>query len=187
VAEAHGPPIYQLSPAEAREVLRDLQASVDVELFPAEIEDRVVLGGPTGEVNIRIVKPANATGTLPLILHSHGGGWILGDKDTHEQLDRELANLAEAIVVFVDYHPRRKRTTRCRTSRRTPRSSGRSPTPARSGATRPGVALLGDSVGGNMTVALTLMAKERGGPKLAAHVLFYPVTDADLDTDSYRR
>ena len=101
-ATADGPPLYELSPAEARQVLRSVQAGVPVELFPAEIEDRTIPGGPTGHVNLRIVKPANGSGTLPIIFHSHGGGWILGDKDTHERLDRELATFARAIVVFVD-------------------------------------------------------------------------------------
>lgn len=58
----------------------------------AEIDDRMTAGGPTGEVEIRIVRPLGVVDTLPIVLHCHGGGWILGDKDTHERLDRELAN-----------------------------------------------------------------------------------------------
>jgi acetyl esterase len=120
-----------------------------------------------------------------MIFHTHGGGWILGDKDTHERLYRELANAAQAIVVFVDY---------------TPAPDAQYPVQieqayaalewALSHADEVGVdparaALFGDSVGGNMAAALTLMAKERRGPKLAAQVLFYPVTSANLDTDTY--
>jgi len=185
-AEAAGsPPLYELSPEDARQVLRSIQASVPVELAPAEIEDRSIQGGPTGAINIRIIRPSNANAALPMIFHTHGGGWILGDKDTHERLYRELANAVQAVVVFVDY---------------TPAPDAQYPVQieqayaalewALSHADEVGVdparaALFGDSVGGNMAAALTLMAKERRGPKLAAQVLFYPVTSANLDTDTY--
>jgi acetyl esterase len=102
---AGSPPLYELSPEDAREVLRSIQASVPLELAPAEIEDRSIDGGPTGAISIRIIRPSNAIGALPMIFHTHGGGWILGDKDTHERLYRELANAANAVVVFVDYTP----------------------------------------------------------------------------------
>jgi hypothetical protein len=96
------PPVIELSPADAREVLRQVQASVPVELPPAQIDDRAIPGGPTGEVSIRIVRPADTTGVLPVVFHSRGGGWIPGDKDTYERLGCELANQAQAVVVF-DY------------------------------------------------------------------------------------
>src|SRR5918911_1600316 len=105
LAAAGGPPLYTLSPQEAREVLRAVQWSVPVDLLPADIEERMIPGGPTGDVSIRIVKPKDAAGELPVILHTHGGGWILGDKDTHERLDREMANFAHAAIVFVNYTP----------------------------------------------------------------------------------
>jgi acetyl esterase len=187
LATADGPPLYELSPADARQVLRSVQAGTAVELLPAEIDDRVIPGGPTGSVNIRIVKPANSSGTLPIVFHSHGGGWILGDKDTHERLDRELATFAGAIVVFVDYTnaPEAQypvQNEQAYTALEWAVANGRE-----FGGDPERVALIGDSVGGNMTAALTLMAKERGGPNLAAQVLFYPVTDADLDTETYQR
>jgi acetyl esterase len=99
------PPVIELSPADAREVLRQVQASVPVELPPAQIDDRAIPGGPTGEVSIWIVRPADTTGVLPVVFRSRGGGWIPGDKDTHERLGCELANQAQAVVVFVDYTP----------------------------------------------------------------------------------
>ena len=186
-ATADGPPLYELSPADARQVLRSVQAGVPVELFPAEIDDRTIPGGPTGEVNIRIVKPANGSGTLPIIFHSHGGGWILGDKDTHERLDRELATFARAIVVFVDYTPAPDAHYPVQNEQAYAALEWTVANAGEFGGDPTRVALVGDSVGGNMTAALTLMAKERGGPQLAAQVLFYPVTDADLDTETYQR
>lgn len=100
---AGSPPLWELSPEDARQLVRSLQASVPVQLEPADIDDRVIQGGPTGQVSIRIIRLAGAAGLLPMVLFLHGGGWILGDKDTHERLYRELATAAQAVVVFVDY------------------------------------------------------------------------------------
>lgn len=186
LAGAGGPPIYQLSPREAREVLRTAQTSVPVELMPADIEDRTIPGGPTGEVSIRIVKPRNTTGTLPVLLHAHGGGWILGDKDTHDRLVRELANAVRAAVVFVDYTPAPEAHYPVQNEQTYTALEWVVANAGQIGVDPARIALVGDSVGGNMVAALTLMAKCRGGPRFAAQVLFYPVTDADLDTASYR-
>ncbi|MGW5641727.1 alpha/beta hydrolase [Saccharopolyspora sp. NPDC003752] len=187
LAAAGGTPLYELSPQDAREVLRGAQTSVPVEVMPADVEDRVIPGGPTGEVSIRIVKPQNTTGPLPVIVHSHGGGWILGDKDTHDRLVRELANAARAAVVFVDYTPAPEAHYPVQNEQAYTALEWVAANAADFGADPRRIALFGDSVGGNMTAALTLMAKQRSGPRIAAQVLFYPVTDADLDTDSYRQ
>jgi acetyl esterase len=186
LADAGGPAIYQLSPPEAREVLRSAQASVPVELMPADIDDRTIPGGPTGEVDIRIVKPQNTTGTLPVIVHTHGGGWILGDKGTHDRLVRELANAAQAAVVFVDYTPAPEAHYPVQNEQAYTTLEWVVANAGQLGVDATRIALFGDSVGGNMVAALTLMAKRRGGPRIACQVLFYPVTDADFDTDSYR-
>jgi acetyl esterase len=90
LAATGGPPTYQLSPADAREVLRATQA-VEVARPAADVDDRTVPGGPQGEVSVRIVRPKGATRTLPAVMYFHGGGWILGDKDTHDRLVREIA------------------------------------------------------------------------------------------------
>jgi acetyl esterase len=186
-ASAGGPPLYELSPQDARQVLRDVQASVRVQLQPADIDDRVIPGGPTGQVSIRIVRPAGVAGVLPVIFHSHGGGWILGDKDTHERLDRELANAAQAVIVFVDYTPAPEAHYPTQIEQAYTALQWAVANAGQFGADPARVALVGDSVGGNMTAALTLMAKERGGPHITAQVLFYPVTDASFDTGTYQR
>jgi acetyl esterase len=185
-AEAAGSPaLYELSPEDARNVLRSIQGSVPVELAPAEIEDRSIPGGPTGTIDIRIIRPSNAMGTLPMIFHTHGGGWILGDKDTHERLYRELANAAQAVVVFVDYTPAPDAQYPVQIEQAYAALEWALAHADEIGIAPTRAALFGDSVGGNMAAALTLMAKERRGPKLAAQVLFYPVTSATLDTDTY--
>ncbi|MEA3115143.1 MAG: acetyl esterase [Caballeronia sp.] len=179
-----GPPIYTLSPADARNVLAGAQ-SQPVSKEAAQIEDRVIEAGPTGKIAIRIVRPARALGVLPVIMYFHGGGWVLGDKNTHDRLIREIANGAQAAVVFVDYD-------------RSPETKFPVPTEEAYAATRyvaehakqfnvdaTRMAVAGDSVGGNMAAAVTLMAKEQGGPALRYQVLFYPVTDANFDDGSY--
>jgi acetyl esterase len=184
-AAAGSPPLYELSPHDARGVLRSIQASVPVELAPAEIEDRSIPGGPTGEVSIRIIRPSKATGALPMIFHTHGGGWVLGDKDTHERLYRELANAAQGVVVFVDYTPAPDAQYPVQIEQAYTALEWALAHADEVGIDPARVALFGDSVGGNMAAALTLLAKERHGPTLAAQVLFYPVTNASLDTDTY--
>ena len=186
-AGASGPPLYELSPADARQVLRDVQTSVPVELEPAEVHDRSIAGGPTGEVDLRIVRPERRGGALPLVVYTHGGGWILGDKDTHERLVREVANAAGAVVVFVDYTPAPEAHYPVQNEQAYAALEWAAANAAEIGGDPSRMAIMGDSVGGNMATAVTLMAKQRSGPSLAAQVLLYPVTDADFETSTYER
>jgi acetyl esterase/lipase len=180
------PFIYELSPADAREVLEGVQRS-PIDKPDVDIENLTIAGGPHGQIAVRLIKPAGSTGTLPVILCVHGAGWVLGSHDTHDLLVRNLAVGAYAAVVFPDY-------------RRAPEAQYPSQieeayTTATWVAEHGGehqldpdrMAIAGDSVGGNMTIALTLMAKERGGPSFAAQLLYYPVTDAGMDTGSYHQ
>ena len=187
VASADGPSLYELSPQEARNVLRGVQTSVRMLQPPADVVDREIAGGPTGQISVRIYKPNDTATGLPVIVHSHGGGWILGDKDTHERLDRELTNAVNAAIVFVDYTPAPEAKYPTQNEQAYAVLEWAAANAADFGGDAERLALVGDSVGGNMTAALTLMARERRGPKVAAQVLFYPVTNADLDTDSYHR
>ncbi|GGQ11544.1 alpha/beta hydrolase [Streptosporangium pseudovulgare] len=146
-----------------------------------------VPGGPTGSVRARVVKPAGATGTLPVIIYIHGAGRVFGNAHTHDRLVRELAVGANAAVVFPEYD--------LSPEARYPVAIEQNYTVARwvvtEGATKhldaTRIAVAGDSVGGNMSAALTLMAKERGDVPLVQQVLFHPVTDASFDTPSYHR
>ena len=95
-------PIYTFSPADARNILAGAQKG-SVKKLAAQEEDKVIKVGPTGSVKLRIVRPEGAKGTLPVVMYFHGGGWVLGDADTHDRLVREIANGAQAAVVFVDY------------------------------------------------------------------------------------
>jgi acetyl esterase len=186
LATEGGPQIYQLSPADAREALRAGQA-VEVAKPAADIQDRTIPGGPHGEVSVRIVRPKGATGTLPALMYFHGGGWVLGDKDTHDRLVRELAVGTKAAVVFVDYtlSPEAHYPTAIEQAYAATRWVAEQGAGAGLDASR--LMVVGDSVGGNMVAAVTLLAKRRGGPELALQVMAYPVTDADFTTPSYQQ
>ena len=147
-----------------------MQSGDDRQARRRRASDITVPGGPTGEVSVRIVRPRGATGPLPVILYIHGAGWVFGNAHTHDRLVRELAVGAE----------RRGRLPRVRPLARGPAT--RPPIEqnyavaqwvaarrrrARA-STRPRIAVAGDSVGGNMTAALTLMAKERGDVRARA-------------------
>jgi acetyl esterase len=181
---AGAPPIYTLSVADARSVLARAQ-SAPVGKPSAQIEDVTFPVGPTGSVPVRIVRPAGAVGTLPVVVYLHGGGWILGDRDTHDRLVREIAVGVKAAVVFVDYarSPEARYPVAIEQAYAATRYVVDHGASLRIDPSR--LAVAGDSVGGNMTAAVTLMAKQRRGPKIAFQVLFYPVTDADFDTASY--
>jgi len=183
---AGAPPIYTLSPADARSVLVQVQ-SMPVGKPSAKIEDITFPAGPTGSVPVRIVRPAGTADVLPAVIYIHGGGWILGDRNTHDRLVREIAVGTGAAVVFVDYDrsPEARYPVAIEQAYAATRYVVDHGADLRIDASR--LAVAGDSVGGNMAAALTLMARQRRGPKIAFQVLFYPVTDADFDTASYTR
>ncbi len=179
-------PIYTLSPGAAREVLAGAQKSVSVKLAPAQREDRVLNVGPKGRTEIRIYRPESAKGPLPVVIYTHGGGWVLGDRETHDRLVRELTIGANAVVVFVDYDrsPESRYPVAVEESYAVLKYVAEHPDEFGADASR--IAIAGDSVGGNMTAVLALFAKERKGPDVKAQLLFYPVTDASMSTGSFK-
>jgi acetyl esterase len=184
-----GPPINTLSPYDARTVLSRLQASVPVKQLPAIIENRTIPGGHVGkDVSITIVRPPESINeTLPVIMFFHGGGWILGGFDTHERLVRELANNANAAIVFVNYTPSPEAKYPVSLEQAYAASKWVAENGQAIHVDSSRLAVVGDSVGGNMAAAFTLLAQERWGPSIKFQVLFYPVTDASFDTSSYMK
>lgn len=182
---AGAPPLYTLTPGAARAVLSDVQKSAKVPLLDVASQERVLNVGPDGQTRIRVVRPADAAGVLPVVIYVHGGGWVIGDKETHDRLIRELAVGANAVIVFVDYDrsPESRYPTAIEQSYAVAQYVAAHP--AEFGADPNRLAIAGDSVGGNMAAVVALMAKERKGPGIVAQLLFYPVTDASMSTASY--
>src|SRR5512146_2210564 len=179
------PLIYELTPGEARKVLDDVQAQ-PVEKLP--VDDRwLTVPADVGDVRVRIVTPPGVAGTLPAILYMHGGGWILGNAHTHDRLVRELAVGANAAVVFVEYDrsPEAHYPVAIEQGYATARWIMRDG--AAHGLDPERVAVAGESVGGNMTAALALMAHDRGDVHFVQQSMYYPVTDAAMDTESYEQ
>lgn len=181
---AAGKPLYALSYADARKVLEDLQA-MNVKKSPADIEDKVFPVGPTGQVSVRIFRPPNAKGPLPVVMYFHGGGWILGSKNTHDRLLRDLVNGSNAAFVFVNYTPSPEAqfpvsVEQCYAATKYVAENGKE-----LGLDSSRLALAGDSVGGYTTAVVAQLAKERNGPSIRYQVMMYPVTDSSMSQASY--
>lgn len=185
-ATSQPPFLYQLPVDQGRQAVDAVQ---DEPIFTPEVDEEwiEVPGGPSGVVKTRIVRPVGASGQLPVVLYIHGAGWVFGNAHTHDRLVRDLAVGAGAAVVFPEYD----RSPEVRYPHAIEQSyavaqwvTGQGGSTGLDGAR---IAVAGDSVGGNMSAALTLLAKERGDVSFASQVLFYPVTDAAFDTESYRQ
>ncbi|MEV7673983.1 alpha/beta hydrolase [Streptomyces sp. NPDC007872] len=184
-ATAQPPYLYQIPVADGRKAVDDVQSGEGVPLPAVDEEWVTVHGGPTGDVRARIVRPRGSTGPLPVVLYVHGAGWVFGNAHTHDRLVRELAVGAGAAVVFPEYDlsPEARYPVAVEQNYTVAQWVAREGHHKDLDGTR--IAVAGDSVGGNMTAALTLMAKRRGDVRLLQQVLFYPVTDASCDTASY--
>jgi acetyl esterase/lipase len=182
-----GPGLETLSPAAARAVLTGAQAGFPRDqLAPADVSEKTIEADGR-RIALTVVRPAGVPGLLPGFIFVHGGGWVLGDYPTHERFVRDLVAESGAVAVFVNY---------------TPSPEARFPVAIEEiySATRwvaahgdeigvdgSRLAVAGNSVGGNMSAVLALLAQERGGPALRAQVLFWPVTDATFNDVSYRQ
>ncbi|CAM5444823.1 esterase [Streptomyces spiroverticillatus] len=183
-ATAKPPLLYELGVEGARALLDDVQSG-PVEK-PDVDEKWITVPAEVGAVRVRIVKPVGSTGVLPVILYVHGGGWILGNAGTHDRLVRELAVGARAALAFVEYDrsPEAKYPVAIEQAYATARwITARGGEEGLDGTC---MVVAGDSVGGNMSAALTHLAKQRGDVRFLHQSLYYPVTDAGQDTESYR-
>ncbi|MBO2012111.1 alpha/beta hydrolase [Hymenobacter negativus] len=182
-----GPGLETLSAAQARQVLVDAQASVPVDLSGIEVTQRTIeQDGLT--VPLHIVRPSGTAATvLPVFMFIHGGGWVLGDFPTHQRIVRDLVVASGYVAVFVDYT-------------RTPDAAFPTAIHQIYAATKwvaahgaeitvdgQNLAVVGNSVGGNMTAVTCLQAKEKGGPHIKLQIMMWPIVDADFTTESYQR
>ncbi|TQJ92681.1 alpha/beta hydrolase [Streptomyces sp. SLBN-31] len=183
-ATAKPPLLYELGVEGARKLLDDVQAQP---IEKPDVDEKwITVPAQVGDVRVRILKPVGSTGPLPVILYVHGGGWILGNAGTHDRLVRELTVGVNAALVFVEYDrsPEAKYPVAIEQAYATARWITTEGVGEGLDASR--LAVAGDSVGGNMTAALTHMAKQRGDVAFVHQSLYYPVTDAAQDTESYR-
>jgi len=177
------PPLYRLSLAEARETYRELSVPDEPPSAVADVTDRTV-PGPETDVPVRIYTP-DADGSLPALVFFHGGGWLLGDLETHDALCRALATETECVVVAVDYrlapeHRFPAGLEDCYAATRWVADNA-----ASIGADPGALAIAGDSAGGALAVGVALLARDRDGPAIRYQVLAYPATDYAFDTESY--
>ena len=178
-------PFWELPQPKPQEILTGLQSQSPVDMSGVTTtEQTITQDGHT--VKLYIMKPEHVSGKPGVLLFIHGGVWIVGNFANHQRLLRDLVVGSGQVGVFVEY---------------TPLPAAKFPTQLEEcyaalkwvaehagefGADGSRIAVAGNSVGGNMTAALALMAKERGGPKLSYQVLLIPATDASVDTESYR-
>ena len=177
------PPLYRLSLEDARETYRELSVPDEQPSSVASVTERTI-PGPETEIPIRIYTPAGE-GPFPPLVFFHGGGWLLGDLETHDALCRELANASDCVVVAVDYrlapeHRFPAGLEDCYAATRWVANN------AETIDARPDtLAIAGDSAGGALTVGVGLLARDRDGPAIDYQVLAYPVTNYAFDTESY--
>jgi len=186
VADAASKPplIFQLPPEQGRERLNTAQDS-PVYKYPAAITTTLVHTGSWGVIPVHLVRPNNITGTPNVIFYLHGAGWVFGNLHTHDKLVRELAARTNSIVVFPEYSlsPESKFPVAIEQC-----YAVLSALPILASGfdwNMNTLTVAGDSVGGNMATVMTLMSKNRGGPKIHKQLMYYPVTNAYFETPSY--
>lgn len=186
VLNTGGPGLETLAPDAAKKVLADAQASVKVNISGIDVTEKTITNdGLT--VALNIVRPAGVKGKLPVFIFIHGGGWILGDFPTHERLVRDIVVKSGYAAVFVNYT-------------RTPEAQYPTQINEIYAATKwvaehgdeinvdgKNLAVVGNSVGGNMTAVTALMSKDKNGPKIKGIVMMWPIVDANFETESYKK
>ena len=181
---AEGPPLEQLSPKAARDVLVNLQASAPHDLPPADIERKTVEQDGLS-VNLTIVRPIGVKEKDPAFLFFHGGGFMLGDFPTHERFVRDLVSDSEFASIFVNYTraPEAQYPTAINEAYAATKWVAAHGDEINVDGKR--LAVVGNSAGGNMAAVTALKCKLEGGPVLKAQILFWPGTDANLERSSY--
>lgn len=179
-----GKPLEQLSVTDARNVLVGAQKSVQVDYSGIEETEKVISQNGL-KVKIHITKPKGAKANAPVFIFIHGGGWVLGDYPTHRRLVRDLAVESGAVAVFPDYTPSPEAKYPVAINEIYAATQWVSENGKEIGVDGKNLAVVGNSVGGNMTAAITLMAKDKKEPHIKLQVLLWPVTDANFETESY--
>lgn len=186
VLNSGGAPVESLSKEDARNVLVTVQNSVKVDLSGIE-ESEKTINADGYTVKLNIVRPEGVTEILPVFIFIHGGGWILGDYPTHKRMVRDLVVLSGAAAVFVNYTPSPEAQYPQAINEIYAATKWVAEHGSEINVDGKRLAVVGNSVGGNMTGVTALMAKEKGGPDIKLQILMWPVTDTNFETESYQK
>lgn len=180
------PRIYELAPKDGRALLEEVQSS-PVNKYNVDIEDTTFSAGEWGNVPVRFIRPAGNYSKLPVIFYIHGAGWVFGSTKTHDKLVRELAVRTNSVVVFPEYtlSPEAKYPTAIEQNYAVLQQLADVAVAKNLDIER--LTVSGDSVGGNMATVMTIMTKQRQGLPILQQLLYYPVTNAEFDTESYNQ
>jgi acetyl esterase/lipase len=182
---AAAPPLHSLPVPDARALMAALAGMSGTSTVPiAKVENRVV-PGPHGTIPVRVYTPQGRA-PFPLLVYFHGGGWVLGDLETHDGVCRELAHGAGCVVVSVDYRLAPEHKFPAAVDDCYAATSWAATHATELGVDPTRIAVGGDSAGGNLTCVTALRARDQGGPALCFQLPVYPVTNHSLDTPSYR-
>jgi acetyl esterase len=185
-AKAGRPAYHQLSPKDARQLFREtrpLSTPTPPELGTVH---NLNADGPQGQIPLRVYRPVSGSATpLPVYVYFHGGGWVIGDLETHDVICRQLTAASGACIISVDYRlaPEHKFPAAADDAWAATRWIVANAGALGVDATR--LAVGGDSAGGNLAAVVALMARDAGGPAIALQVLIYPVTDLGAESASY--
>lgn len=182
------PFIFQLPPEQGRQVLDSVQDS-PVYIHPAVTTTLRVNTGVWGSIDVHCIRPDNLVGTPSVIFYIHGAGWVFGNLHTHKKLVHELAARTNSIVIFPEYSlsPEAKYPTAIEQCYETLRRLSQLVKQLGLVVNMDTLTVAGDSVGGNMATVMTIMSKQRGGPHIHKQLMYYPVTNACFNTESYRQ
>jgi len=181
---SNGKPLEQLSPADARQVLVGAQKSVQVDYSGIQESEKVISQNGY-KVKVHITKPTGVKPNAPVFIFVHGGGWVLGDYPTHRRLVRDLVVNSGAVAVFPDYTPSPEAKYPVAINEIYAATQWVAEHGKEIGVNGKNLAVVGNSVGGNMSAVVALMAKNNHGPAIKLQVLLWPVTDANFETGSY--
>lgn len=183
---AGGEPMETMKPADARKVLEGAQTSVTVDVSGIEVSEKDITQDGVS-VKIYVVRPEGVKEKLPAFMFFHGGGWVLGDFATHKRFVRDLVVYSQVAAVFVEYDrsPEAKYPVAINQAYAATKWVAANGAEINIDGTK--LAVAGNSAGGNIAAAVTLMAKNNNGPAIRMQLLLWPVTDANFDTASYHQ
>uniref|UniRef100_A0A6G6AD06 Alpha/beta hydrolase n=1 Tax=Borely moumouvirus TaxID=2712067 RepID=A0A6G6AD06_9VIRU len=176
-------PISTLAINDARDVLNKIQKDESYRAF-VDISS-IDINGNEINVNVNIFRPKNNRNRLPIIFYIHGGGWILGNNQTHGRLVTEICTKTNSAIVFVNYTPAPEKKYPTQIIQSLEALNFIHKNADKLYLDPNNIIIMGDSVGGNMATVVTMLSHERNGPKIKYQILTYPVTDAAMDTQSY--